>query len=76
MLLRRYRYDGPVLIFDRLVADKWKGETIAVSEKKARQNLTYQVKKEAKLKASARVNLPGNLKEIEVIAADDVSNMG
>lgn len=26
---KRYVYDGPVLIFDNLVTDRWKGETMA-----------------------------------------------
>ena len=40
----KYTYDGPVMEFDRLLADHWKGETMAPSEKKARSNLIYQFK--------------------------------
>lgn len=52
-----YHYDGPVLYFDRVLTNKWKGTTIAMSRKKALLNLSYQVKKEAKLGDSAKVTL-------------------
>ena len=40
-----YLYDGPVMEFDNCVANRWTASTRAVSEKKARSNLTYQFKK-------------------------------
>ena len=40
-----YSYDGPVMEFDNCVANRWIASTRAVSEKKARSNLTYQFKK-------------------------------
>lgn len=58
----KYTYDGPVLSFNTLVADHWKGETMAPSEKKARSNLAYQVKKQMNLVASTKVSLPGKIK--------------
>ena len=33
-----YSYTGPVTMFDRCVANCWKGETYASSEKKAKSN--------------------------------------
>ena len=60
----KYVYDGPVMIFDRLVADHWKGETIAPSEKKARSNLTYQFKRQNNRIAGSRVSLPGQIKMV------------
>ena len=62
---RKYQYDGPVLEFDRLVADHWKGETMASSEKKARSNLTYQYKKKNNRIASVKVKLPGEIKMVD-----------
>lgn len=59
---RKYTYDGPVIYFDRPVADRWKGETMAPSESKARSNLTYQAKKALNLIAGTNVKLPGNIK--------------
>ena len=38
-----YLYDGPVMEFDNCVANRWTASTRAVSEKKARSNLTYPV---------------------------------
>ena len=49
----KYSYDGPVMFFDKLVADHWKGETIAPSESKARSNLVYQAKTKLKLVAAS-----------------------
>lgn len=60
----KYTYDGPVMFFNTLVADHWKGETIAPSERKARSNLTYQVKKQMNLIASTKVELPGKIKMV------------
>ena len=65
-----YAYDGPVLIFDECVEERWKGQTTAVSKRKARSNLTYQWKKEHGYPANAKVYLPGliitiNRKEID-----------
>lgn len=66
-LKHRYVYEGPVMIFDKLVSSKWKGETVAISESQARSNLSYQVKKEAKVGKNARVTLLGTVKELEVV---------
>lgn len=54
---RYYHYNGPVVAFGKVVANKWSSKTIATSEEKALGNLAYQFKKEAKLLPSARVNL-------------------
>lgn len=43
--MAKYTYNGPVLIFGKLVTNKWSGETVAVSRKKALSNLSYQFKK-------------------------------
>lgn len=60
----KYTYDGPVMFFDKLVADHWKGETMAPSEQKARSNLSYQVKKQLNLIAGTNVKLPGKIKMV------------
>lgn len=60
----KYVYDGPVMFFDKLVADHWKGETMAPSEKKARSNLSYQAKKQLNLIAGTNVKLPGKIKMV------------
>lgn len=61
----RYTYEGPVLAFDRIKADRWKGETTAVSEAKARSNLIYQFKRENGLVARTKITLPGKIKLIK-----------
>ena len=58
----KYTYDGPVMEFDRLLADHWKGETMAPSEKKARSNLIYQFKKQNSRIVGKKITLPGKIK--------------
>lgn len=60
----KYSYDGPVVFFDKCVADHWKGETMAPSEKKARSNLSYQAKQQLNVIAGTKVSLPGKIKMI------------
>ena len=61
MNVKEYSYDGPVMIFDTCVMERWTGTTYAVSESKARSNLTFRVKKELNKNASAKVTLPGKI---------------
>ena len=58
----KYTYDGSVMEFDRLLADHWKGETMAPSEKKARSNLIYQFKKQNSRIVGTKITLPGKIK--------------
>lgn len=59
--MNKYSYNGPVMEFDRCIADRWKGETVAVSEKKAKSNLIFRYKQENGKTANARISLPGKL---------------
>ena len=63
--MHKYAYDGPVMEFNRLLADHWRGETMASSEKKARSNLTYQFKKQNSRIAGTKIILPGKIKMVE-----------
>lgn len=49
------------MVFDICVASVWRGTTYAVSEAKARSNLTYQAKKMLGKLPSTRVTLPGKI---------------
>lgn len=62
--MHKYIYDGPVRIFDKPVNPHWYGETMAVSEEKARTNLAYQYKKGRGLAANSKVTLPGQIESI------------
>lgn len=62
--MHKYAYDGPVMEFNRLLADHWRGETMASSEKKARSNLTYQFKKQNSRIAGTKIALPGKIKMV------------
>lgn len=57
----KYIYNGPVMEFDKCIANNWHGETMAVSRSKARSNLTYQFKKQFNRVASAKITLPGEV---------------
>ncbi|MCF8018149.1 MAG: hypothetical protein K9L62_02000 [Vallitaleaceae bacterium] len=57
----KYIYEGPVMLFNNNIANKWTGSTMAPSESKAKNNLVYQFKKAHGLTPSAKINLPGKL---------------
>lgn len=57
-----YSYDGPVLAFEKIVTDHWRGQTYAVSEAKARSNLAYQFKIENGKVPRTKITLPGQIK--------------
>ena len=61
---QKYMYDGPVLVFHTLVADRWKGETRALNARKARSNLSYQFKKQNNRMPGVKVTLPGEVKMV------------
>lgn len=56
-----YRYDGPVLEFDKIISNHWKASTRAESEKKARNNLAYQFKAQYGKAPRSKITLPGKL---------------
>lgn len=60
----KYAYEGPVMMFDSCVCSKWKSETIAESEAKAKSNLAYQYKRQRHLSPSTNVRLTGKLKQL------------
>lgn len=63
--MKLYSYDGPVLEFDRIIAEHWKASTRAESEKKARSNLAYQFKMEYGRVPRSKITVPGKLTIIE-----------
>ena len=63
--MKTYFYDGPVLEFNKVIANHWTASTRAVSEKKARCNLAYQFKMENGRIAQSKISSPGKLITIE-----------
>jgi len=59
--MNKYLYDGPVMYFDNYIERHWKGSTYAVSENKAKNNLTHQYKKNNKMAFNAKITLPGKM---------------
>ena len=60
----KYSYEGPVRSFDCLLSSRWKGETYAASEGKARSNLIYRYKKDRGLDVSSKITLVNDIKLI------------
>lgn len=56
-----YSYNGPVLEFDRIVANNWEAQTYATSEAKARTNLAYQFKRDTGRVPRTKITLPGKI---------------
>lgn len=69
--MKLYSYDGPVLEFDRIIANHWKASTYAESEKKARCNLAYKFKKDTGRVSRTRITMPGKL---TIVEREGVSN--
>lgn len=59
--MNKYSYDGPVMLFDICIQNRWRGETMAESEDKARNNLTYQFKNSNKRLKTSNIKLPGKI---------------
>lgn len=59
-----YRYSGSVFCFDNLICRHWEGQTFAVSEKKARCNLTFQFKQQNNYVPSAKITLPDSIMKV------------
>lgn len=56
-----YSYNGPVLEFDKIVANRWQAQTYAVSESKARSNLAFQFKRDTGRVPRTKITLPGKI---------------
>lgn len=63
--MKLYHYNGPVLEFDKIVANHWSASTRAESEKKARSNLAYQFKMENGKMPRSMISIPGKLNIVE-----------
>lgn len=66
MVKKTYRYDGAVLEFDRLVAERWRASTCAVTPEKAKSNLAYRFKMENGRMPNSKITLPGKLEEVSI----------
>lgn len=63
----RYRYRGPVMEFDHLICNSWTGETVASSEKQAKNFLAHQFKEKNNRQKNARITLVGDVQKLETI---------
>lgn len=69
--MQTYYYNGPVMEFNKIIANHWSSKTRAVSEKKARCNLAYQFKMEYGRIPRSKITIPGKL---IIIEGDDNQN--
>jgi len=60
-----YRYEGPVMEFEKCIDNNWRGSTYAVSKKKALSNLTYQFKKQTGRSPNCKITLVGDIVEVK-----------
>lgn len=60
-----YVYVGPVMEFEKCIANNWTGTTYAQSEKRARSNLTFRFKKETGKRTGTKITLPGKITRVE-----------
>jgi hypothetical protein len=63
--MHTYCYDGPVLEFEKVVANRWTSRTRAVSEKTALCNFAYQFKTQNNRVANVKITLPGKITMVE-----------
>lgn len=63
--MKKYSYKGPVLEFEKCIANNWEASTYAVSPSKARSNLAFRFKKEHNKATNCRISLPGKLTVVE-----------
>lgn len=59
-----YSYSGPVMEFEKCIANNWEACTYASSEKKARSNLTFRFKKEHGKQPGTKITLPGKITRV------------
>lgn len=59
-----YSYDGPVMEFGRVIANRWVAKTYAPSKRKARSNLTYQFKKQFGKTPTVQITLLEDIKQL------------
>lgn len=59
--MNQYMYEGPVMEFEKPIANNWKATTYAPSEGKARSNLAYRFKKANNRVPNAKITLPGKI---------------
>lgn len=60
-----YLYDGPVKNMGQIIAENWRAETRAMSEKKALSNFKYQYKKSHNMSSGTKIDMPGNIVSIK-----------
>lgn len=63
-MYNKYKYEGPVMMFGVCIMDNWKGETMATSENKAKNNLAYQFKKQNNHVAGSHITLPEKIEKV------------
>lgn len=62
-MAEKYIYDGPVMKFNTCIQNHWSAETYASSPAKAKSNLAFRFKKENGFANTAKITLPGKLKQ-------------
>jgi len=59
----KYKYQGPVMAYGRCISPIWRGETMASSPEKARNNLVFRAKKHFGYENDSNLELPAEMKK-------------
>lgn len=59
--MNQYAYNDSVMEFGKCIVNHWTGATYVESEKKAKNNLAYQFKKNNNRVPASKITLPGEL---------------
>ena len=62
--MKRYKFSGSVLEFDRIIANNFTATTMAVSKEKAMSNIIYRFKMDNNKSPKCKIKLSGNIKEV------------
>lgn len=57
-----YIYEGPVLLYGKVISYNWSAETSAQTERKAFSNLVYRFKKDHGYAPRVPISLPGKIR--------------
>ena len=63
--MNKYIYNGPVIEFEKCIANHWEASTYAISEKKARNNLIFRFKQETHRAPYTKISLPGKINMVD-----------
>jgi len=62
MPFKKFIYDGPIFLFNKMVVPKWYVETYALTEARALSNFKFRAKMVFGYSKTAKIDLPAKIK--------------